>query len=256
VLLRVESQPDYIGRFESGVKWNVCILIVMSAKTILIAHRDGAVRDRFAAALADARHDYITADSAAAAEKAVADGSRPVNLVLVDLGLAEDGVALVRALRRRRGQPLPVVVFSGSVMQAGQVPPLSAMNVGYVNEHATTPQILPALAPHLFPDNFNRRASARIALGVPVTYQAGQTIAGAVTLDVGRGGLAIRTMSPLPKGTAVQIRFRLPGGSGDIDVAARVAWSNRKTGMGVQFEQVSANDQRIIDTFIESGVRS
>lgn len=229
----------------------MCILIVVSAKTILIAHREGAVRDRFAAALADARHDYITADSAAAAERAVADGARPVNLVLVDLGLAEDGVGLVRALRRRRGQPLPVVAFSGTVTQASQVPALAAMSVAYVNEHATTTQILPALAPHLFPDNFNRRASARVALGVPVTYQSGQTIAGAVTLDVGRGGLAIRTMNPLPKGTELQLKFRLPGGTSDIDASARVAWSNRKTGMGVQFEQVSANDQRVIDAFID-----
>ena len=71
---------------------------------------------------------------------------------------------------------------------------------GYINEHAETPQILPALAPHLFPDNFNRRASPRVPLGVPVSYRAGQTIAGAVTLDVGTGGLAIRTMNPLPEG--------------------------------------------------------
>src|SRR5438105_5772617 len=161
----------------------------MSQKTILIAHRQPDVRDRFAAALADARHQYIAADSVRAAEDAAADQQRPISLALVDLGLADDGVAFVRALRQRAGRALPVVVFAGTIGSVDQVRALLAMNVaGYVNEHAATPQILPALAPHLFPDNFNRRASPRVMLGIPVSYRSGQTIAGALTRNVGKGG--------------------------------------------------------------------
>jgi uncharacterized protein (TIGR02266 family) len=224
-----------------------------SAKTILIAHRHAAVRDRFAAALADARHAFVVADSPAAAVAAAGDAATPISLALVDLALADDGVALVRSLRQSAGRALPVVVFAGSVTAASQIPLLLALNVGgYVNEHAATPQILPALAPHLFPDNFNRRTSPRIALGVPVSYRAGQTIAGAVTLDVGKGGLAIRTMNPLPRGTAVAIKFRLPNAASDIEATGRVAWTDRKVGMGVQFEKVSLDDQTAIDTFIDA----
>ena len=204
-----------------------------SAKTILIAHRQAVVRDRFAAALADARHAYVVADSPAAAVAAAGDTATPVSLALVDLALAEDGVALVRALRQSAGRALPVVVFAGSVTTASQIPLLLSLNVGgYVNEHAATPQILPALAPHLFPDNFNRRTSPRIALGVPVSYRAGQTIAGAVTLDVGKGGLAIRTMNPLAQGTPIAIKFRLPNAAGDIEATGRVAWTRPQGGHG------------------------
>ena len=39
----------------------------MSAKTILIAHRSAAVRERFAAALADGRHAFVAADTETAA---------------------------------------------------------------------------------------------------------------------------------------------------------------------------------------------
>ena len=92
----------------------------------------------------------------------------------------------------------------------------------------------------------------RVSVGVPISYRAGPTIAGAVTLDVGKGGLGIRTMSPLPKGTAVHLKFRLPGAPGEIDAAGRVAWSDRKVGMGVQFEKISATDQRTIDAFIDA----
>jgi CheY-like chemotaxis protein len=224
----------------------------LSVKTILIAHHQTAVRDRFAAALSDARHAFVTAESEAAVFDAFAKSPDPISLVLVDLGLSEDGVSFIQKLRRSAGRTLPIVVFAGTVTAASQVPALLALHVaGYVNEHAQTPQILPALAPHLFPDNFNRRISLRVALGVPVSYRVGQTIAGAVTLDVGKSGVAIRTMNPLPLGTPIQIRFRLPGTGTDIEAGGRIAWSDRKVGMGVQFEQLSVSDQATIDAFIE-----
>jgi uncharacterized protein (TIGR02266 family) len=224
----------------------------MRDKVILIAHRHTAVRDRFAAALADARHGFVLAESDAAARSAVRDQPTPISLALVDLGLAEDGIDFVRALRQAAGRPLPVVVFAGSVDSAEEVRALLALNVaGYVNEHAATSQILPSLAPHLFPDNFNRRTSPRVSLGVPVSFRAGQTIAGALTLNISKGGLAIRTMSPLAADTRLQVKFRLPGTSTDIDAAGRVAWSDRKVGMGVQFERIAEDDQAAIDAFVE-----
>jgi uncharacterized protein (TIGR02266 family) len=221
----------------------------MSAKTILIAHRQASVRDRFAVALSDARHAFVTADSEAAALGAVPTGV-PVSLAIVDLTLAAAPLGFLQALRRRFGDALPLVVFSGSVPSAADVPALSQLRVGFINEHAGTAQILPALAPHLFPDNFNRRMNLRMPLGVPVTYRTETTLTGAVTLDVGKGGVAIRTMNPLPTGTPVQVRFKLPGSS-EIDAAGRVAWSDRKVGMGVQFERVSSSHQRMLDTFVD-----
>ena len=84
-----------------------------------------------------------------------------------------------------------------------------------------------------------------------MTYRRADTLAGAVTLDVGKGGLAIRTMNPLPKGRRFRFTFKLPGMAAEIDAAGRVAWSDRKVGMGVQFERVSATHQRAIDAFID-----
>jgi uncharacterized protein (TIGR02266 family) len=226
----------------------------MPDKIVLIAHRRADIRDRFAAALADARHGYIAAGTEAAARDALAEGRGAISLALVDLGLADDGVAFVQALRQEAGRTLPVVVFAGTVAAADQVRALLALNVaGYVNEHAPTPQILPALAPHLFPDNFNRRASARVVLGIPVSYRSGQTIAAALTLNIGKGGLAIRTMSPLAPDTVLHVKFRLPGRGAEIDAEGRVAWSDRKVGMGVRFERLEPDDQAAIDAFVDRG---
>jgi uncharacterized protein (TIGR02266 family) len=227
---------------------------VSFAKTILIAHRDATVRDRFAGALADARHSFVTADTAdAALGTADAAAPEPISLAIIDLGLTEDGAAFVRALRQRRGAAIPVIIFAGTVGSSDDIRALVTFGVaGYINEHAATPQILPALAPHLFPDSFDRRSSPRVALGIPVSYRTPHTIAGALTLNVGKGGLAIRTMSPLPQGTEVQVKFRLPGTTDDVDASGRIAWSNRQVGMGIQFERLSAEAQSRLDAFVDS----
>jgi uncharacterized protein (TIGR02266 family) len=224
----------------------------MSAKTILVAHRRADVRARVAAARADAHHAVGVGDTAEAAAAAMARRETPISLALVDLGLSESEVGLVRELRAASASPVPVLVFSGTIRAVDQVRSLAAAGVaGYINEHAPTPSILPALAPHLFPDSFNRRTSLRVPLGVPVSYRAGTTIAGAVTLEVGKGGLAIRTMTPLEAGAPIAVKFRLPGVSGEIQAEGHVAWSDRRKGMGVRFERITSAHQTILDAFVD-----
>ena len=54
-----------------------------------------------------------------------------------------------------------------------------------------------------------------------------------------------------PPGTTIQVKFRLPGGLDDIDAVGRVAWSDRKVGMGVQFDRISVEDQDEVDKFVD-----
>ena len=88
--------------------------------------------------------------------------------------------------------------------------------VGFVNEYTAPTHILPALAPHLFPDSFNRRTSPRVALSVTVSFRVDNVIASAVCANVSKGGIFLRTMNPQPAGKRVRVRFKLPNGqSGD-----------------------------------------
>jgi hypothetical protein len=48
------------------------------------------------------------------------------------------------------------------------------------------------------------------------------------------------------------VRFRLPGSKRDIDAESRGAWSDRRIGMGLQFEKVDPVDQRAIDEFVDA----
>jgi uncharacterized protein (TIGR02266 family) len=91
-----------------------------------------------------------------------------------------------------------------------------------------------------------------VALGIPVAYRFGNTIAAALTLNISRGGLSIRTTSPLAVGTAVKVRFRLPGAKRDVDTEAQVAWTDRRVGMGLQFTSLSSDDQAPIDDYIQA----
>jgi len=176
-----------------------------------------------------------------------------LNLIVLDLQLPDaPGVALVRSLRKLVDGRVPLLIFSGSVARAQEVRELAALGVaGYINEFSAAVQIVPALAPHLFPDNFNRRGSPRVVLGIPVQYRFGNTIAAALTLNLSRGGIAIRTTSPLEAGAKLKVRFRMPGSQRDIDAEGRVAWQDRRVGMGIQFDAVDPANQALIDHFVD-----
>ena len=228
------------------------IAAAVGSRTVLIASAATGVRDRFAEALLQAGHRTLTAARTSDLLGSV-DTARPgVDLLLLDLGLGGgDGVSLVRHIRDHAGS-LPIIVFSGSVIGADEVRGLAALGVtGYVNEHVDAQQILSSLAPHLFPDSFNRRSSARVVLAIPVSYRFDNTIGGALTLNISKGGLAIRTMSPLAISTAVRAHFQLPGADREISAGSRVVWSDRRVGMGLQFEQVDADDQTAVDEYVD-----
>jgi len=223
-------------------------------KTVVIADDTPFVRDRFKAALELAGHRALTVRSAAELLARVRADLPEIDLVVVDLKLPHaGGVDLVRAIRKLDGGRLPILIFSGTIGGAADVRDLANLGVaGYINEYSATQHIMPSLAPHLFPDNFNRRASPRVVLGIPVQYRFGHTIAAALTLNLSRSGLAVRTTSPLDVGAKLKVRLRMPGSKRDIDAEGRVVWSDRRVGMGIQFETVDPTHQTLIDNFVDA----
>ncbi len=225
----------------------------IAAKTVLIADDTAFVRDRFRTAVEAAGHRAIAVKSAAELLARVRTDRDRIDLIVLDLRLPQSpGVELVRTLRKLDDRT-PLLIFSGTIANADEVRQLAALGVaGYVNEYSAVQHIVPSLAPHLFPDNFNRRSSPRVVLGIPIQYRFNNTIAAALTLNLSRGGIAIRTTSPLEGGSRIRVRFRIPGSKRDVDAEGRVAWSDRRVGMGVQFEQVDPATQAVIDNFVDA----
>jgi uncharacterized protein (TIGR02266 family) len=226
----------------------------VTTKTVVIADDTAFVRDRFGAAVEQAGHRAVAVRSSAELVAHIRAEADHVDLIVLDLRLPHvPGVDLVRSIRQAAERRIPILVFSGTIANADEVRQLAELGVsGYVNEYSAEQHILPALAPHLFPDSFNRRASPRVVLGIPVQYRFGNTIAAALTLNMSRGGMAIRTTSPLETGSTLSVRFRIPGSKHDVEANGRVAWSDRRVGMGVQFENVEPSNQNVIDNFVDS----
>ena len=226
---------------------------ITAVKTILVADDTAFVRERFQSALEGAGHRAVVVRTGPELLARLKDREAHADLILLDLRLPQArGVELLRTLRKLDG-PLPaVVVFSGTIASALEVQELATLGVaGYINEYTSVQHIVPSLSPHLFPDNYNRRSSPRAVLGIPVAYRFGNTIAAALTLNISHGGLSIRTTSPLDRGTTIKLRFRLPSSKKDIDCEGRIAWVDRRFGMGVQFTSIAEGDQAAIAEFVQ-----
>jgi CheY-like chemotaxis protein len=226
----------------------------LATKMVVVADDTAFVRDRFTAALQRAGHRAIAVSSGGDLIQRVKADLANIDLVVVDLRLPHgNGVNLVRALRNIDPRKPPIVVFSGTIASPAEVRELAALNVGgFVNEYTSLQHILPSLAPHLFPGDFNRRTGPRVVLGIPIAYRFGNTIAAAVTLNICRGGVAVRTTNPLDKGIAVKVRFRMPMGKRDIDVESKVVWTDRRVGMGLEFSGLGQDDQAAIAEYVDA----
>ena len=218
-------------------------------KTVLVATDTPFVRDRFKAALDAAGHRAMIVKSVAQLLAHVRADFDDLDLIVLDLRMPHaSGVDLVKRIRKLDRGRLPILVFSGSVGSVEEVRELAALGVaGYLNEYIAVEHILPSIAPHLFPETFNRRGNPRVVMGIPVSYRIGKTIAAALALNLSRGGMAIRTSKPPVRGTAIKLRFALPGAKREMETEGVVCWSDEKAGMGVQFTKVKPADQAMIE---------
>ena len=227
---------------------------MVAVKTVLIADDTAFVRDRFRAALEGAGHRAVTVQTGQELLSTLRAPQQRIDLVVLDLRLPQGrGLDMVRSLRRMAPDTPPIVVFSGTIANAEEVRDLASFGVaGYVNEYTGVGHIMPALAPHLFPEHYNRRSSPRVVMGVPITYRVGNAISTSLTLNVSHGGVAIRTTNPLDVASVVRLKFRMPGGKKDVDAEARVAWSDRRVGMGLEFTSIDPSAQAAIDQFVQA----
>jgi CheY-like chemotaxis protein len=224
----------------------------MTGKIVLVAHRTAAVRERFAAALAEAGHRPMPVESAAEVRAAIDEAGGRLDLALVDAALPHDVVAaIVGAAAPADDRPV-LVVFASTVSGAAQVRALAASGVrAYVNDFGAPSQILASLAPYLFHDRFNRRAGPRIPVAMGVSCRLDGRVSSATALNIGRGGIALRTLAPVAAGTTMWLSFRLPTAARDLEVEVRVCWTSTQLTLGAQFEHIAPADQAAVDAFVE-----
>ncbi len=225
-----------------------------ATKTVVVADETAFVRNRFQAALAGAGCRVLLASNRTELLACVRKAQSEIDLIVLDVRLsASDAPSLIRQLQMLLPHGPTIVAFSGTVGTTSAARDLAELKVtAFINEYMGEQNIVRALHPFLGGNESYRRSSPRVALGTAVTFRHGHTIVTAVTLNIGRGGIAIRSTNPLPIGTDVRLRLRLPASKKDVEAEARVVWSNPRCGMGLQFSKVHPDHQAAIEDFVNS----
>jgi len=107
----------------------------------------------------------------------------------------------------------------------------------------------------------DRRQWERVLVDLEVDYRSEDTFLFAYIRDISAMGIFVRTVSPEPAGTRLNLRFSPPG-VGPIEVEGLVIWinpyrpgdrENLHPGMGVQFVDMSPEQRdqirRLVRTF-------
>jgi uncharacterized protein (TIGR02266 family) len=99
-------------------------------------------------------------------------------------------------------------------------------------------------------ENVQERRHRRRTVRILVDYSSAAGVQCEYATTLGAGGLFIESEEPLPRGTPLKVRFRLPGGDGVHEIEGRVAWTHtprrgegghRSPGMGIEFTDAVAS---------------
>ena len=109
--------------------------------------------------------------------------------------------------------------------------------------------------------HIEQRVETRIPIRVRVEYSSMDDFIDDYTSNISLGGMFVHSTSPLAIGTRFRLRFRLPGRDKPIETYAFVRWvadirdaGEAHCGMGIQFDELKASDQRYIENWLrESG---
>ncbi|HSO75910.1 MAG TPA: PilZ domain-containing protein [Blastocatellia bacterium] len=94
-----------------------------------------------------------------------------------------------------------------------------------------------------------KRQAGRANLMLEVKYEGAGVRAETRISDISNVGVFIDAMTPLPVGAVLDLTFTLPNGR-FIEVEGRVAHSQPRIGMGVEFINLKPEDARIISEIL------
>ena len=102
----------------------------------------------------------------------------------------------------------------------------------------------------------NERRFPRVPLRVRVTYRVRDQERSqqyeVESVDVGEGGIFLKTDTPLGIGTVVELEFRLPGGAEPLRFCGTVAWSSQGAvrGKGIAFTEAEGSSRERLVAYL------
>lgn len=102
----------------------------------------------------------------------------------------------------------------------------------------------------------SRRKSPRIPTEVRVACAHGTDSFLHYTLNIGTGGIFIRTTDPFETGTSIKVEFTLPSIGHAFSIEGKVVWSKANedeggaAGMGIEFTDISDEDSGMLRQYV------
>jgi uncharacterized protein (TIGR02266 family) len=218
----------------------------------VLAEADRAERVRIAHILRRNGFDVRFArDGAGIAESLAADAPR---VVISSTRLA----AAVQPNAVPDEVELPWVVFGEQRPNDDQLRQAGVSKVSLVKDIENAEQLTFAINDLLAPAPPEERRTPRLLYGATVRFGTADdsAIFNGYAYNINSGGMFVRTLIPLPKGSRIKVRFTPPHGHGEVEAVAQVVWVRKfadsegaasPAGMGIQFVEWNAGDQAVYE---------
>ncbi len=100
-----------------------------------------------------------------------------------------------------------------------------------------------------------RRQNFRVNTEFEIEFGSEDEFISSYCLDLGQGGLFLKTDSPFAKGDNFVVKFNLPQAKQTIEAKVEVRWSRKlgsvNDGIGVRFESMNRGDYLKISTYLD-----
>jgi len=105
--------------------------------------------------------------------------------------------------------------------------------------------------------NLAGRKTERVEQTIEVHYKSADEFYKAYSKNIGGGGLFLKINNLLQVGTEVNLKFTLPGDDLPFNTAGKVVWlkETEGKGMGIQFTNLSTQDQIRLNAFLRQHIK-
>lgn len=194
--------------------------------SILVAEDDPGYGCALAELLTRDGHRVRRVTDGEAAIRALQDGGRDLDLLVLDLLLPRrSGFEVVREVVAM-GLPLPMLAMTGVYANFREIHALRAMGVrGYVHKSSPLDHVLFRVNTLLYPARDEQRVDRRVAASVPVAFRLGDRTCQATTFNLSVSGLYVRTHEPVLAGAPLDLELTLPTAREVVPLEAEVVHS-------------------------------
>jgi uncharacterized protein (TIGR02266 family) len=241
-------------------------MITKTSKNILVADDSVFFRTKLSAILTETGHKVIFASDGREVIEKLQEDPNGIDLVILDLQMPHiDGFGVLEWMTNNGcNDRFPTLVISG-VYEPGEVMErLKSLGVrGLMTKGFTPEQVIHRINHILFPQKVEDRVEPRAPISAPVDFALGDATYTGFLLNISSTGLFLHTRMDLLPGSALKLKFSLPGSTRIYKAKGIVRWSTPPStdkslfgGAGIMFTSISDEDRQELKNYVEKELKN